>query len=109
MKQGAGIAKVKGLPYNCTEEDIRKFFNGLAIVNQGIKRAILGGKPGCECFVIFNNKEDAHKALNLNMEKMGNRFIEVFLASYKEFDSYMAHNFVNSAPHYSKDFMPNIP
>jgi len=59
--------------------------------------------------VIFSTKEDAHKSLNLSMEKMGTRFIEVFLASYKEFDSYMAHNFVNSAPHYSKDFMPNIP
>ena len=75
----------------------------------GIKRAVLGGKPGGECFVIFSSKEDAHKALNYHMEKIHNRFIEVFLATVKEFENYMAHNFVNSAPVYSKDNMPNIP
>lgn len=81
IKEGAGIVRIKGLPYNCTEEDIRKFFKGLSIVNGGIKRAVLGGKPGGECFVIFSNKDDAHKALNWHTEKMGKKFIEVFLAS----------------------------
>lgn len=59
--------------------------------------------------MIFTQKEDAHKALNNNMEKIHSRFIEVFLATVKEFENYMAHNFVNSAPVYSKDNMPNIP
>ncbi len=43
------------------------------------------------------------------MEKMGHKFIEVFLATLKEFENYMYHNFLNSAPLYSKDNMPNIP
>ncbi|KAL4479869.1 hypothetical protein ABPG74_020385 [Tetrahymena malaccensis] len=109
VTEGAGVVRIRGLPYSCTEEDIKKFFKGLTILQGGIKRAILGGRPGGECFVIFQTKDDAHKALNFHMEKIHNRFIEVFLATVKEFENYMAHNFVNSAPVYSKDNMPNIP
>ena len=43
------------------------------------------------------------------MEKIGNRFIEVHFTTFKEFESYMNHNFVNSMPVYTKDNMPIIP
>lgn len=109
LSEGAGVVRIRGLPYSCTEEDIKKFFKGLSVYQGGIKRAVLGGKPGGECFVIFTTKDDAHKALSYHMEKIHSRFIEVFLATVKEFENYMAHNFVNSAPVYSKDNMPNIP
>jgi len=53
IKEGAGIVKIKGVSANVTEEDIRKFFKDLKIVPQGIKRAVLGGRPSLECFVVF--------------------------------------------------------
>jgi len=80
----------------------------MKIVPGGIKRAIQGGKPTAECFIIFASKEDAHKALNYHLEKIGKKFLEVYLATFKEFENYMTHNFINQYTHYSKDNMPNI-
>lgn len=75
VRNGGGLVRIKGLRHNTTEEDIRKFFKGLSIVPGGVKRAVVGGKPFGECFVIFSNREDAHKALSQHMEKIGSRFI----------------------------------
>lgn len=43
------------------------------------------------------------------MEKIGTRFIELFMSSIREFENFMQHNFINNAPNYSRDHMPNIP
>ena len=59
--------------------------------------------------MLFENKEEAINALNLNMEKIGQRFIELFVSNVREFETFMQHNFVNNAPQYSRDHMPNIP
>ena len=108
-KETLGIIRLRGLPYSCTEEDIRDFFRGFGVLKDGIKRAVVGGKPSGECFVLFENKEEAISALNLNMEKIGQRFIELFVSNVREFETFMQHNFVNNAPQYSRDHMPNIP
>lgn len=47
--------------------------------------------------------------MSLNLEKIGSRFIELFLSSGREFENFMQHNFINNAPNYSRDHMPNIP
>ena len=35
VTEGAGVVRIRGLPYSCTEEDIKKFFKGLAIYQGG--------------------------------------------------------------------------
>ena len=62
-----------------------------------------------ECFVIFKTKEDAIKATNKHMEKLGNRFIEVIPAGMKDLEVYINRNFSNTMPVYTKDNMPQIP
>lgn len=107
--ESVGIVKLRGLPYSCTDEDIREFFKGFAIKKDGLKRAVRAGKPSGECFVVFENREQAYSALSLNMEKIGSRFIEVFLSNPKELEHFMHQNFGNSAPVYGKEHMPQIP
>jgi len=109
LREGTGIVKMRGLPYSCTEEDIREFFRGYNIIEDGVKRAVIAGRPSGECFVIFETKEDAHGALSLNMEKIGNRFIELFSANIRELEIFLYHNFSNNSPIYSKENMPSIP
>jgi len=109
LQDHTGIIKMRGLPYSCTEGDIREFFRNLNIMEGGIKRPIIGGKASGECFVVFETKEEAYAALNLNMEKIGNRFIELFLSNNRELENFLIHNFTDSGPTYSKEHLPNIP
>eukprot|EP01016_Furgasonia_blochmanni_P052543 TRINITY_DN8390_c0_g1_i3.p1 TRINITY_DN8390_c0_g1~~TRINITY_DN8390_c0_g1_i3.p1 ORF type:complete len:598 (-),score=168.88 TRINITY_DN8390_c0_g1_i3:197-1930(-) len=109
VRENQAVVKMRGLPYSCTEEDIVNFFRGLRIVKDGIKRAVVGGKPSGECMVIFENRDEALKAMAFDKEKIGSRFIELFLSNPREFENFMQNNFVNSAPNYSRDHMPNIP
>ena len=108
VQENTGILRVRGLPFSCTEQDIRDFFKGFNIVKDGVKRAVQGGKPAGECFVIFETGEEAFGAMSLNMEKIGTRFIELFTSNVRELESYLHHNFSNTSPFYSKENMPNI-
>lgn len=108
LREGTGIIKMRGLPYSCTEEDIREFFRGFQIIEDGVKRAIIAGRPSGECFVIFETKEDALGAMSLNMEKIGSRFIELFMSNIRELETFLYHNFSSNSLTYSKENMPNI-
>lgn len=107
LQDSVGIIKMRGLPYSCTEEDIKEFFKGFPIVQDGIKRAVHGGRPSGECFVVFEAKDSAFSALGLNMEKIGNRFIELFNSNVRELEIYLNHNFSQNAK--DKQDLPNIP
>ena len=58
--------------------------------------------------MLFKTKDDAYKAANLHMEKLGKRFIEVLPSTLKEFELFITQNYPNSMPVYSKDRMPHI-
>ena len=109
LTEDVGIVRMRGLPYSCTEEDISNFFKGLRIAKNGIKRAVVGGRPSGEAYVVFESRQDAVNALNLNMEKIGTRFIELFSSSGREFENYLMNNFMNNAPNYAKDQVPSLP
>ncbi len=79
------------------------------MVKDGVKRTVVGGKPSGECYVVFEKKEDAYNATGLHLEKIGQRFIEIFPATPREFESYLMVNFTEAGPTYSKDNLPNIP
>lgn len=105
----SGILKLKGLPLSATEEDIKLFFQPINVMENGVKRSIISGKPSGEAFVLFEDKNTANQAMVMNMERIGNKYVTVVESSLKEYENFMNHNFINCGPQYSREKMPNIP
>lgn len=76
------VVKCRGLPWSCTEEEIRIFFQP---ADRSIVKITLtknrDARPSGEAFVAFNNNEDYEYALTRDKQHMGKRYIEVFPAS----------------------------
>lgn len=79
--------RLRGLPWNITEADIRDFLNGVEIdqvhicINQMTKR-----QTG-EAYLRLPTLDDQIKALDQNKATLGHRYIEVFTASDDQFDA----------------------
>nr|XP_060641431.1 probable RNA-binding protein 19 isoform X2 [Anolis sagrei ordinatus] len=69
--------KLRGAPFNVTEQNVREFLVPLHPVAIRIVRNAHGNKTGY-VFVDFNNEEEVQKALKRNHEYMGGRYIELF-------------------------------
>ncbi|KAM3928400.1 RNA-binding protein 12B-B-like isoform 1-T2 [Leptodactylus fuscus] len=69
-----------GLPYSSTEEDIRRFFKGLDVVDVVFLLRANGLKNG-NAYVKFGSAKDADTAMNFNNEYIGNRFISISKAT----------------------------
>ncbi|XP_028565562.2 putative RNA-binding protein 19 [Podarcis muralis] len=69
--------KLRGAPFNVTEQNIKEFLVPLRPVAIRIARNAHGNKTGY-VFVDFNSEEEVQKALKRNHEYMGGRYIEVF-------------------------------
>ncbi|KAG6457014.1 heterogeneous nuclear ribonucleoprotein H2 [Manduca sexta] len=86
-----GIVKLRGLPFGCSKEEIIQFFDGIAVAPDGVH--LLSdhtGRASGEAFVHFVDKESAQEALNRDREKIGHRYIEVFVSSAEEVRAYAA-------------------
>ncbi|CAH0765227.1 unnamed protein product [Bemisia tabaci] len=80
-----GVVRLRGLPFNCTDKQIRQFFEGLEIVQNGITFATdYSGRSTGEAYVQFVDKENAEKALQKHKERMGHRYIEIFRSTLTE-------------------------
>ncbi|KAG5841123.1 hypothetical protein ANANG_G00196250 [Anguilla anguilla] len=83
-----GVVKLRGLPYNCTEEDVARFFSGLEIVPGGVTLVTSNrGRNTGHGYVQFASQEMADQALEKHKEAMGNRYIEVFPSQKSEIQS----------------------
>ncbi|CEF62858.1 Glorund [Strongyloides ratti] len=71
------ILRLRGYPYSATETDFIKFFEPLKIVNV-IFPITSGKRPQGECYVVFENKDDAEKGLLKHKNTIGHRYIEIF-------------------------------
>ncbi|XP_060105394.1 probable RNA-binding protein 19 [Heteronotia binoei] len=69
--------KLRGAPFNVTEQNVREFLLPLRPVAIRIARNAHGNKTGY-VFVDFSSDEEVQKALKRNHEYMGGRYIEVF-------------------------------
>jgi len=77
--------RLRGLPFDCTIDEIINFFRGLEIVGNGIILAAdNNGRTTGEAYVQFVNKETAEQALLKHKEKIGHRYIEIFRSSIAE-------------------------
>ena len=83
-----GVAlKMRGLPYQVTNDDIKAFFAGYKISDNKIKIGTNpdGSKTG-EGSVLFNSEEDARKAYKeCQGRNIGHRYIELFIMCYGDF------------------------
>ncbi|XP_048370954.1 probable RNA-binding protein 19 [Sphaerodactylus townsendi] len=69
--------KLRGAPFNVTEQNVREFLLPLRPVAIRIARNAHGNKTGY-VFVDFSSDAEVQKALKQNHEYMGGRYIEVF-------------------------------
>ncbi|XP_022089202.1 heterogeneous nuclear ribonucleoprotein H3-like isoform X2 [Acanthaster planci] len=77
--------RMRGIPYECSKEEVMQFFNGLEIVANGITLPTdQEGKCTGDAFVQFASKELAEKALQKHMHKLGHRYVEIFHSSMDE-------------------------
>lgn len=67
--------RLRGMPFNSTEQDVHAFFKGYSIGSGGVK---MGPQVG-QGTVRFTTAEEARRALvSLNHSYMGSRYIELF-------------------------------
>ncbi|PAV75633.1 hypothetical protein WR25_07969 isoform B [Diploscapter pachys] len=80
------VVRLRGLPYSATEDEVKKFFEGLDLVAVKIPRNSTGRSTG-EAYVRFATGKDGANALTYNKKSIGNRYIEVFRSSQEEFEN----------------------
>uniref|UniRef100_A0A3Q0KU69 Putative heterogeneous nuclear ribonucleoprotein (Hnrnp) n=1 Tax=Schistosoma mansoni TaxID=6183 RepID=A0A3Q0KU69_SCHMA len=72
--------RMRGLPYSATKEDIDRFLSPLQPVNIRM-RFNAANRPTGEAIVDFASHDEAKEAMKKDREKIGPRYIELFLAS----------------------------
>ncbi|XP_019856017.1 PREDICTED: heterogeneous nuclear ribonucleoprotein F-like isoform X1 [Amphimedon queenslandica] len=75
--RAGGVVRLRGLPYGSTEDNIRDFFQGIAISHITMQLNESGRETG-EAFVELFHEEDVDRALDRHKKVLGHRYIEVF-------------------------------
>lgn len=79
------VIKVKGLPYKCSPETLRKFFKGMETTPDGILMLVdTSGKNTGEGYLQFTSQGHAEQALLKHKESIDRRYIEVYKSSRNE-------------------------
>ncbi|KAH7301659.1 hypothetical protein KP509_23G036900 [Ceratopteris richardii] len=77
-----GVIRIKNVPWSCTSADIVAFFKGMEIVPDGIFHCTHPeGRPCGEAYVEFADEETAARAMRMNHEPFGNRYVELYLST----------------------------
>lgn len=77
-------ARVRGIPYEATLEDVLVFFQGLVVIDV----VLVSHEESGEAFVVFANPMDFQMGLQRDHQNMGNRYLEIFQG--KRSDYYVA-------------------
>jgi heterogeneous nuclear ribonucleoprotein F/H/epithelial splicing regulatory protein 1/2 len=72
--------EMRGIPFQATEGDIKRFFEEAGVSPTRIHRKVNGG----EAYVEFANEYDAGQALTRNKAHIGQRYIDLFPVSYSK-------------------------
>ncbi|CAN4109782.1 unnamed protein product [Withania somnifera] len=80
---GFPVVRLRGLPFNCTEIDIYKFFAGLDIVDVFLVNK--DGRFSGEAFVVFADHMQVDYALQRDRHNMGRRYVEIFSCKKEEY------------------------
>lgn len=83
--------RMRGLPFSSTKADIKQFFEGFHLNDAGIFMVTgKGGRPSGEAFVQFSDENETQRALLKDKEPIGQRYIEMFLATREDCDAAIA-------------------
>ncbi|EKU21728.1 rna binding protein, partial [Nannochloropsis gaditana CCMP526] len=92
-----GVVRMRGLPYSATEKDILAFFSGFGVAEGGVHMHYDHmGRASGQAYVVFETVPEAQHALKLDKEKIGERWIDLFLSSKPEM--LHAHFFASVGP-----------
>lgn len=78
-RPGEYIAKLRGLPWGATQNEILKFFDDCEVLNDRNGVHIImsrDNRPSGDAFIEFASSEDLEKALKKDRCHMGSRYIE---------------------------------
>lgn len=103
---GFPVVRLRGLPFNCTDIDIFKFFAGLDIVD--VLLVNKSGRFSGEAFVVFAGPMQAELALQRDRQNMGRRYVEVFRCRKQDYYHAVAAE-VNYEGIYDNDFHESSP
>jgi len=80
------VVRLRGLPYSATEEEIEEFLMKVDVkaARVHIIREAGVGRPSGNAYVEVANADDAKKALTLDRESLGSRYIEMYKSTQKE-------------------------
>ncbi|CAF1600804.1 unnamed protein product, partial [Adineta ricciae] len=80
------VVRARGLPWQCTDQDVAKFFRGLNIEKGGVALCLsTQGRRNGEALVRFSTVEHRELALRRHKHHIGQRYIEVYKASGRDF------------------------
>ncbi|KAK9109461.1 hypothetical protein Sjap_017521 [Stephania japonica] len=77
------VVRLRGLPFNCTDTDIFKFFAGLDLID--VLLVNKNGRFSGEAFVVFASPMQTDFALQRDRQNMGRRYVEVFRCTKQEY------------------------
>uniref|UniRef100_A0A1I7RYA8 RRM domain-containing protein n=2 Tax=Bursaphelenchus xylophilus TaxID=6326 RepID=A0A1I7RYA8_BURXY len=87
-RDAAMIIRMRGLPFDCTEHDIRAFFSSdgqSGIMEEGVMFVNRpDGRPTGDAFVLFGDDESGRRALAKHKNRIGSRYIELFRTTQAE-------------------------
>ncbi|GMY11094.1 heterogeneous nuclear ribonucleoprotein H3 isoform X1 [Fagus crenata] len=100
------VVRLRGLPFNCTDIDIFKFFAGLDIVD--VLLVNKSGRFSGEAFVVFAGSMQVEFALQRDRQNMGRRYVEVFRCKRQDYYNAVAGE-VNYEGIYDNDYHGSPP
>ncbi|XP_013857300.1 heterogeneous nuclear ribonucleoprotein H3 [Austrofundulus limnaeus] len=83
------VVRIRGLPWNCTQEEVASFFSDCEIVGNVDGVCLTYSKDGRstgEAFIELKTSEDYKNALAKDRKYMGHRYVEVFKSKHSEMD-----------------------
>ncbi|KAK7113545.1 heterogeneous nuclear ribonucleoprotein H2-like [Littorina saxatilis] len=83
------VARLRGLPWSTTAEDLVKFFDECQIAGgeKGVHLTVSReGRASGEAFVEFESEEDVEKGIEKHNSHLGSRYIEVFRSKKSEME-----------------------
>lgn len=99
VSANAVIVRMRGLPYDCTDTQIRAFFEPLKLTDKILFITRTDGRPTGDAFVQFETEDDAQKGLSRHRQIIGQRYIELFKSTAAEVQQVVKRcNLINSSP-----------
>lgn len=91
VSQDALVIKLRGLPYSCTEQEIKDFFSDVDLKEIHFVKDNLGRNSG-EAFIVVETEDDVAKAMQHHKQNIGSRYIDLYRSTSGELCSSLGIN-----------------